>query len=87
LRGGLPEADERAVRRQENTAMLIGFSPEDLERFAIPIGIGIAVLLILIVPALRRSMIDSYKKGKETQERLTGKQKPEADKDEGTSGS
>jgi hypothetical protein len=65
--------------------MLFAFGPEDLERFAIPIGIAIAVLLILIVPSLRRSVIGSYKKGKEARERLTGKNKPEEDKDaEGT---
>jgi hypothetical protein len=71
---------------EENTAMLFAFGPEDLERFAIPIGIGIAVLLILMVPSFRRSIIDGYQKGKGARERLTGKKKPEEDKEEGTGG-
>lgn len=66
--------------------MLFAFGPEDLQRFAIPIGIGLAVLVILIVPSLRRSIIDSYKSGKEAGERLTGKQEADEDKDEGASG-
>jgi len=67
--------------------VLFGFGPEDLERFAIPIGVGIAILFILIVPSLRRAIIDRYKKGKEARERLTGKKPPdEADNGEGTSG-
>jgi hypothetical protein len=61
--------------------MLFAFGPEDLERFAIPIGIGIAILLTLMIPALRRSLMVCYKKGKEAGERLSGKKKP--DKDDG----
>jgi hypothetical protein len=66
--------------------MLFAFGPEDLERYAIPAGIGIALLLILIVPWLRRSILDGYKKGKEARERLTGRNKPGETKDDGTSG-
>ena len=65
---------------------LFAFGPEDLERFAVPIGIGIAVLIVLIVPSLRRSLMDCFNKGKEAGERMRGKKKPEADQDEGTSG-
>ena len=66
--------------------MLFAFGPADLQRFAIPIGIGIAVRVILIVPSLRRSILGSANQGKEAGERLTGNQVPEEDKDEGTSG-
>ena len=51
--------------------MLFAFGPGDLQRFAIPIGIGIAVLAILIVPSLRRSILGSFIQGKEAGERLT----------------
>jgi hypothetical protein len=82
-----PPADGPEGRLEENTPMLFGFGPEDLQRFAVPIGVGIAILLILIVPSFRRTIIDSYKKGKEARERLGGKKPPEeADKEEGTSG-
>jgi hypothetical protein len=50
--------------------MLLAFGPEDLRRLAIPIGIGLAVLLILIVPALRRGVMNSIKSGHESGERL-----------------
>ena len=43
------------------------------ERLAIPIGIGIAVLLYLLVPSLRKNFMDSYNKGKNMRERMTGK--------------
>lgn len=66
--------------------MLFAFGPEDLQRYAIPIGIGIAVLVILIVPPLRRSILGSFYQGKEAGERLTGNRVPEEDKDEGTTG-
>mgnify|MGYP001594583773 CR=1 FL=1 len=65
--------------------MLLAFGPADWQRYAIPIGIGIAVLVILIVPSLRRSILGSFIQGKEAGERLTGNQVPEKDKDEGTS--
>ena len=52
--------------------MLIAFGPEDLRRLAIPIGIGLAVLLILLVPALRRGVMNSFKSGHESGERFRG---------------
>jgi hypothetical protein len=60
--------------------MLFAFGPEDLSRLAIPIGIGIAALATLLVPALRRGVIDSFKKGHEAGERLRGDKKPGEDK-------
>jgi hypothetical protein len=44
-----------------------------LERLAVPMGIGIVVLLYLLVPSLRKSFMDSYNKGKNMRERMTGK--------------
>ncbi|MDP6546961.1 MAG: hypothetical protein QGH60_23545 [Phycisphaerae bacterium] len=44
-----------------------------LERLAIPIGIAIAVLAYLLVPSLRKNFMDSYNKGKNMRERMTGK--------------
>ena len=61
----------------EETFMLFAFGPEDLARLAIPIGIGIGVLMILIVPSFRRSFMDSFKKGEEARERLSRTTKPE----------
>jgi hypothetical protein len=49
--------------------MLFAFGPEDLERLAIPIGIGIAALIFLIVPSYRKSVADSYKKGREARQK------------------
>ena len=57
--------------------MLFAFGPEDLKRFAIPIGIGLAVLVILAVPSLRRSIMDSFTKGHEEGERSRGTKRPE----------
>lgn len=50
--------------------MLFAFGPEDLRRLAIPIGIGLGMLLILLVPAFRRSVMNSYTKGHEAGERF-----------------
>jgi len=61
--------------------MLFAFGPADLQRYAIPIGIGLAVLMILIVPTLRRSVKDSFKKGHERGERFRGTKRPEGDND------
>ena len=53
--------------------MIFASTLDVLERLAIPIGIGLGVLLTLLVPAFRRNFTDSYKKGKNMRERLTGK--------------
>lgn len=50
--------------------MLFAFQPEDLKQFAIPIGVGMAVLLILIIPTLRRSVLNGFTKGHEAGERV-----------------
>jgi hypothetical protein len=44
--------------------MLFAFGPEDLERLAIPIGIGIAGLLYLLIPSWRKELKDSYGRGR-----------------------
>ena len=66
--------------------MLLAFGPEDLERFAIPIGIGIAALLILIIPSLRRGMVENFKEGKEAGKRSAERKKREEENDEGRDG-
>jgi hypothetical protein len=66
----------------EGTDMLFAIEPEDLERFAIPIGIGIAVLLVVLIPPLRRSLMECFQSGKEAGERLSGKKKSEKDREE-----
>ena len=63
--------------------MMFAISLEQGKRLAALIGIGVAILAILIIPALRRSVTDSYKKGKDWRERLTGNEKPDDDKDDG----
>jgi len=40
--------------------MLFALEPEDLERFAIPIGLAIAALLVLAVPSLRRALAECF---------------------------
>lgn len=52
--------------------MLFAFGPEDLRRLAIPIGIGIAAVLILVVPALRRAVVKSFMKGHQAGKRARG---------------
>ena len=50
--------------------MLFAFGPEDLERLAIPIGVGVFFLTFLIVALSRRKRIaDSYGKGKEARKK------------------
>jgi hypothetical protein len=41
------------------------------ERLAIPIGIVLAVLVILIVPSFRKSIADSFRAGRKARERFT----------------
>jgi hypothetical protein len=62
--------------------MLLAIEPEDLERFAVPIGIAIALLLFLIIPSWRRFLFESFQQGKEARERLLGKRKPRSPEDE-----
>ncbi len=38
--------------------MLFAFGPEDLQRLAIPLGVGIAGLLYLLIPSWRQSVSD-----------------------------
>lgn len=57
--------------------MLSAFGPADLKQLAFPIGIGLAALLILIIPALRRSVVDSFLKGHEKGEQLRESKRPE----------
>lgn len=45
--------------------MLFAFGPEDLKRYAIPIGMGLAVVLMLVIPALRRGVMNAFLKGHE----------------------
>jgi hypothetical protein len=52
--------------------MVFGELIDIVERYAIPLGIGLAVLLILAVPPLRRSWLESFRKGKEAGERFRG---------------
>ncbi len=49
--------------------MLWAFGPEALERYATPIGIGLALLLILLVPSLRRGLLRDFRKGSEAGKR------------------
>ena len=52
---------------------LFAFGPQDLQRFAIPIGIALAVLIILVVPSLRRAVIGSFTQGREAGEQMRKK--------------
>ena len=45
--------------------MLLAFGPEDLERLAIPIGVGIAGLIYLVIPSQRKRLSDHYEAGRE----------------------
>ena len=48
-----------------------------LEKYAIPIGLVLGVLIVLLVPSFRRGLIDSFKAGKKAGERLRGKEEDE----------
>jgi hypothetical protein len=54
-------------------SMLFAFGPQDLQKFAIPIGIALAVLIILVVPSLRRAVIGSFTQGMDAGQRARGK--------------
>jgi hypothetical protein len=49
--------------------VLSAITPEQLERLAVPIGVGLAILLTLAIPALRRGLVDSYRAGAEAREK------------------
>ena len=49
--------------------MLFAFGPEDLERLAVPIGIVVAILVILLVPSARREFNESYEAGRSFREK------------------
>jgi hypothetical protein len=59
--------------------MLFALEPEDLERFAIPIAVGIAALLAVAVPQLRRSLADCFRAGQRHGRRLSGKRDTDRD--------
>jgi hypothetical protein len=51
------------------TEAILAITPDDLKGYAVPIGVGIAALLFLIAPSMRRALIDSFRKGKGPGER------------------
>jgi hypothetical protein len=62
--------------------MLLALEPEDVERFAIPIGIAIAALLVVAIPSWRRGLMECFRAGKRHGERLSGREKPEDDENQ-----
>jgi hypothetical protein len=62
--------------------MLFAIEPEDVERYAIPIGVGIAVLLGVLIPPLRRSLMECFRSGKEAGERWRSVKKNRDDEHE-----
>jgi hypothetical protein len=54
--------------------MLFALEPEDVERFAIPIALGIAALLAVAVPPLRRALVECFRAGQRHGRRLSGKE-------------
>jgi hypothetical protein len=54
-------------------SILFAFGPQDLQRIAIPIGIALGVVIILVVPSLRRAVIGSFSQGREAGERMRKK--------------
>ncbi len=63
--------------------MLLALQPEDLERYAIPIGIGIAVLVAVAVPPVRRALIECFRAGQQHGRKLSGQEGPKKDTDDG----
>ena len=51
--------------------MIIADAIDVFERLAIPIGVALAVVLILIVPSFRKSIADSFQAGRKARERNT----------------
>jgi hypothetical protein len=62
--------------------MLLALQPEDLQRFAIPIGIGIAVLVVVAVPSLRRALMECFRAGQQHGRKLSGREEPRQDPDD-----
>ncbi len=62
--------------------MLFALEPEDLQRFAIPIGIGIAVLVAVAVPPVRRALMECFFAGQRHGRKLSGKEDPRKGTDE-----
>jgi hypothetical protein len=48
-----------------------------LQQYAVPIGIGLAALLFLLVPPLRKGLIKSFEEGRKDGERWRGKKREE----------
>jgi hypothetical protein len=59
--------------------MLFALQPEDLERFAIPIAIGIAVLVAVAVPPVRRALMECFRAGQQHGRKLSGQEEPKKD--------
>jgi hypothetical protein len=53
--------------------MLWSLGPEDVELFAIPIAVGIAVLLVVAIPSLRRSLMECFHAGQRHGRMLSGR--------------
>jgi hypothetical protein len=60
--------------------MLFALQPEDLERFAIPIAIGIAALVAVAIPPVRRALAECFRAGQRHGRKVSGKE----DSDQGT---
>jgi hypothetical protein len=54
-----------------------------LERFAIPIAIGIAVVVVVAIPSLRHALVECFRAGQRHGKKLSGKEEPEQGADEG----
>jgi hypothetical protein len=61
---------------------LFALEPEDLERFAIPIGLAIAALLVVAVPSWRRALVECFRAGQRHGRRLSGKKDSESGADD-----
>ncbi len=57
--------------------VLLVFGPEDLQRYAVPIGVGLGLVVMLAVPSLRGSVMRAYEQGKQAGERLREPRRPD----------
>jgi hypothetical protein len=62
--------------------MVFAIEPEDLERFAIPIAVVIAAIVVLAIPPVRRSLLECFRAGQRHGRKLSG----EEDADQNTDG-